>query len=126
MSTLFADITPIRFEGRNATSPVAFRHSDANRMVLGKRMEDQLADGRLWQALQARLRLRSSTPFGPLCKLFSTCSCCFMRQDSIFCAISSITLVCAGSLDRSFISQGSLCRSNSSDGKAAKCTYFQR
>ncbi len=42
MSTLFDAIAPIRYQGRDATDALAFRHYDADRMVLGKRMADQL------------------------------------------------------------------------------------
>ncbi len=42
MATLFDDIAPIRFQGQNSSDPIAFRHYDANRVVLGKRMQDQL------------------------------------------------------------------------------------
>jgi len=42
MSTLFDAIEPIRFEGPSSDSPLAFRHYEPDRMVLGKRMEDQL------------------------------------------------------------------------------------
>ncbi len=42
MSTIFESTPTIRFEGPSSASPIAFRHYDPNRMVLGKRMEDQL------------------------------------------------------------------------------------
>lgn len=41
-TNIFEGIAPIRFQGPSATEPLAFRHYDANRIVLGKRMEDQL------------------------------------------------------------------------------------
>ena len=42
MPTIFEGIAPIRFEGEASSSALAFRHYDSNRVVLGKRMEDQL------------------------------------------------------------------------------------
>ncbi|MEP7294644.1 MAG: xylose isomerase [Burkholderiales bacterium] len=42
MSTIFETTAPIRFEGLATTNPMAFRHYDRDRLVLGKRMEDQL------------------------------------------------------------------------------------
>src|SRR5690606_16687606 len=38
----FQNIPTIRFEGPETENPLAFRYYDKNRMVLGKRMEDQL------------------------------------------------------------------------------------
>ena len=40
--TLFDAIQPIRYRGPDTNEELAFRHYDADRMVLGKRMEDQL------------------------------------------------------------------------------------
>ncbi|MBW8755313.1 MAG: xylose isomerase [Sphingomonadales bacterium] len=43
MSTgYFADIAPIRFEGPDTDSELAYRYYDKDRIVLGKRMEDHL------------------------------------------------------------------------------------
>ena len=42
MATIFGDIAPIRFEGPASTNALAFHHYDPDRMVLGKRMQDQL------------------------------------------------------------------------------------
>jgi len=42
MPSCFAEIEPVRFEGPESASALAFRHYDRDRMVLGKRMEDQL------------------------------------------------------------------------------------
>jgi xylose isomerase len=42
MPTIFEGTAPIRFEGADAQSDLAFRHYDRDRVVLGKRMEDQL------------------------------------------------------------------------------------
>jgi xylose isomerase len=40
--TYFQNIPSIRFEGPESENPLAFRYYDKNRMVMGKRMEDQL------------------------------------------------------------------------------------
>ncbi|NRB33667.1 MAG: xylose isomerase [Rhodobacteraceae bacterium] len=42
MTSFFGDITPIEFEGEDSTNPLAFRHYDADEVVMGKRMEDHL------------------------------------------------------------------------------------
>ena len=42
MRTIFEATAPIRFEGPAATSDLAFRHYERDRIVLGKRMEEQL------------------------------------------------------------------------------------
>jgi xylose isomerase len=42
MASYFAETAPIRFEGPETKNPLAFRHYDKERKVLGKRMEDQL------------------------------------------------------------------------------------
>ena len=42
MATIFSDIAPIRFEGPASTNTLAFHHYDPDRVVLGKRMQDQL------------------------------------------------------------------------------------
>jgi xylose isomerase len=43
MSTgFFGDIGKIEYEGPQSTNPLAFRWYDAGRVVLGKRLEDQL------------------------------------------------------------------------------------
>lgn len=42
MSRYFDSIAPIRFEGPDSGNPLAFRYYDRDRVVLGKRMEDQL------------------------------------------------------------------------------------
>jgi xylose isomerase len=38
----FGDIKPIKFEGQQSTSELAYRHYDPDEIVLGKRMEDHL------------------------------------------------------------------------------------
>jgi xylose isomerase len=42
MASYFAEIAPIRYEGPQSRNPLAFRCYEKDRMVLGKRMEDQL------------------------------------------------------------------------------------
>jgi xylose isomerase len=42
MDTIFSRIPAIRYEGPDTDNPLAFRWYDKDRMVLGKRMEDQL------------------------------------------------------------------------------------
>jgi xylose isomerase len=38
----FPTVEPIRFEGQNASSPLAYRHYDADKLVLGKPMREHL------------------------------------------------------------------------------------
>jgi xylose isomerase len=38
----FPNVEPIRYTGKDGTEPLAFRHYDADRVVLGKRMADHL------------------------------------------------------------------------------------
>ena len=40
--SFFSAIEPIRYGGPDATSPLAFRYYDKDRIVRGKRMEDHL------------------------------------------------------------------------------------
>jgi len=42
MTSLFHDFEPIRFRGRDSDEPLAFRHYDADRLVLGRRMAEHL------------------------------------------------------------------------------------
>ncbi|WP_417435518.1 xylose isomerase [Hoeflea sp.] len=43
MSTgFFGDVTKIKYEGPESTNPLAFRHYNADEMLMGKRMEDHL------------------------------------------------------------------------------------
>jgi len=42
MASYFAEIAPVRFEGPETRNPLAFRYYQKDRLVLGKRMEDQL------------------------------------------------------------------------------------
>jgi xylose isomerase len=41
-NTIFDTIPPVQFEGAHSDNPLAFRFYEKDRMVLGKRMEDQL------------------------------------------------------------------------------------
>ena len=41
-SDYFAHIEPIKYEGPDSKNPMAFRHYDKDKMVMGKRMEDHL------------------------------------------------------------------------------------
>jgi len=42
MTRFFGDIPRIKYEGADSTNPLAFRHYDADEVVMGKRMEDHL------------------------------------------------------------------------------------
>ena len=42
MTEFFPGVEPIRFEGPDSDTDLAFRYYDADRLVLGRRMEDQL------------------------------------------------------------------------------------
>ena len=42
MTSYFAEIPAIPFEGPNSQNPLAYRFYQKDRLVLGKRMEDQL------------------------------------------------------------------------------------
>lgn len=42
MTEYFKGINKIQFEGKDSTNPLAFRHYDANKMVLGKSMQEHL------------------------------------------------------------------------------------
>jgi xylose isomerase len=42
MTDFFKTIAPIKFEGTDSTNEFAFRHYDADEVILGKRMEDHL------------------------------------------------------------------------------------
>jgi xylose isomerase len=44
----FRDVERIRYQGPDATSDLAFRHYDAERIVLGRRMEEQLRFAVCW------------------------------------------------------------------------------
>ncbi len=49
MSTEFFDgIAPVRFEGPDSDNPLAYRHYNADEVVLGKRMEDHLRFAVAW------------------------------------------------------------------------------
>ncbi len=42
MSNFFDGIAPLKFEGPDSDNPLAFRHYDPDRIVMGKRLEDHL------------------------------------------------------------------------------------
>lgn len=42
MTEFFKNINKIKFEGKESTNPLAFRHYDADRMILGKSMKEHL------------------------------------------------------------------------------------
>ncbi|QIA64853.1 xylose isomerase [Vibrio astriarenae] len=42
MTEYFKDIKKIQFEGKGSTNPLAFRHYDADKMILGKSMKEHL------------------------------------------------------------------------------------
>lgn len=42
MSDFFKELEPVAYEGPDSRNPLAFRYYDADRMILGKRMEDHL------------------------------------------------------------------------------------
>ncbi len=49
MSTgFFGDVKKIKYEGPDSTNPLAFRHYNADEIVMGKRMEDQLRFAIAW------------------------------------------------------------------------------
>jgi len=61
MSSYFAEIEPVRFEGPDAASPLAYRWYDKDRVVLGKRMEEHL---RLAVCYWHTFNATGSDPFG--------------------------------------------------------------
>ncbi|WP_369434189.1 xylose isomerase [Psychromonas sp. MME1] len=42
MTEFFKNVSPIQFEGITSTNPLAFRHYDADRIIMGKSMKDHL------------------------------------------------------------------------------------
>ncbi len=48
MAQFFDGIDPVRFEGVDSTSPLAYRHYDPDETVLGTRLEDQLRFAVAW------------------------------------------------------------------------------
>jgi xylose isomerase len=42
MTEIFKNISPIQFEGTSSTNPLAYRHYDAERIILGKPMKEHL------------------------------------------------------------------------------------
>lgn len=62
MSSYFEAIPPIAYEGPESDNPLAFRHYDADKVVLGKRMEDHLRFAVCyWHSFCGT----GSDPFGP-------------------------------------------------------------
>ncbi|HYD42241.1 MAG TPA: xylose isomerase [Anaeromyxobacter sp.] len=62
MTSYFAEIPAIPYEGPNSQNPLAYRWYQKDRMVLGKRMEDQLRFAvAYWHSFAAR----GGDPFGP-------------------------------------------------------------
>ena len=48
MTSFFADIPRIKYEGPNSENPLAFRHYNPDEIILGKRMEDHLRFAAAW------------------------------------------------------------------------------
>lgn len=48
MNEIFINIPFIKFEGKDSKNPLAFKFYDANRIILGKRMEDHLPFAMAW------------------------------------------------------------------------------
>jgi xylose isomerase len=61
MPSYFAEVEPVRYQGPDATAPLAYRWYDRDRVVLGKRMEDQL---RLAVCYWHTFNATGSDPFG--------------------------------------------------------------
>ena len=60
-ASIFADLPTVRFEGPDATNPLAYRYYDPDRIVLGKPLRDQL---RLTVCYWHSLVMNGSDPFG--------------------------------------------------------------
>ena len=54
MTEIFKNIPKIQFEGRESSNPLAFKHYDPDRVVLGKSMKEHL---RFCRMLLAQLPL---------------------------------------------------------------------
>ena len=61
MSSLFSDLSPIRYEGPDSTNPLAYRWYEADRIVLGKPLKDHL---RLTVCYWHSLVMNGADPFG--------------------------------------------------------------
>ncbi len=61
MSDFFKDVDPVRYKGPDSEDPLAFRYYDADRLVLGKRMQDHL---RMAVAYWHSLVWPGNDPFG--------------------------------------------------------------
>ena len=48
MGEIFKNIPKIEYEGKNSTNPLAFKHYDANRVILGKPMREHLPFAMAW------------------------------------------------------------------------------
>ncbi len=59
--TLFSDLPPVRFEGPQSTNPLAYRHYDPARIVLGKPLRDHL---RLAVCYWHSFVMNGADPFG--------------------------------------------------------------
>ena len=59
--TIFSDLPPVRFEGPQSTDPLAYRHYDAARIVLGKPLRDHL---RLAVCYWHSFVMNGADPFG--------------------------------------------------------------
>jgi xylose isomerase len=68
MTEFFPDVQPIRYEGPDAQNDLAYRYYDPDRIVLGKRMEEQLRIAVCywhsfnWPGRRLRRRARSTAP----------------------------------------------------------------
>ncbi len=61
MSSLFSDLSPVRYEGPDSTDPLAYRWYDPERIVLGKPLKDHL---RLTVCYWHSLVMNGADPFG--------------------------------------------------------------
>ena len=59
--TLFSEMPAVRYEGLNTTNPMAYRHYDAEKIVLGKPLKDHL---RFSVAYWHSLAMTGGDPFG--------------------------------------------------------------
>ena len=48
MSEIFTNVPVIKYEGPNSTNPFSFKYYDPERVVLGKKMKDQLPFAMAW------------------------------------------------------------------------------
>ena len=64
MNEYFPEVKRIRYEGPDTKNPLAFRHYDADEVVLGKTMREHL---RFSVAFWHTMRGSGADPFGPGC-----------------------------------------------------------